>query len=470
MDSVSVDLLAQARGLSLAGQDVAAREAYCALIHRTPTDVIALGEFAVLAARGGYRAAARTAYEQALRFHPSGAALRVNLGQLLLAEQDAEAAIRQFEAALAVAPGLAEAHQGLARGLTALGREREAEPHWRAGFTGHAVVSQRFRGVGPGIAMLLLVSAREGNIPTRALIDDTIFAVTAIYAEYHDPSEVLPPHALVFNAIGDADLCAPALAVASTLLAKSIVPIINVPEAVARTGRAANAARLGGIPDVVAPRIRTIRRQTLLDGQGGGFPLLLRAAGFHTGQHFVRVEDHGEIETAIATLPGDDLLAIEWLDARGADGLARKYRVMVVDGTLYPLHLAVSTQWKVHYVTADMAENGVHRAEEQRFLEDMPGVLGVRAMQALERIAQALGLDYGGIDFGLSPAGAVLLFEANATMVINPPGPELIWEYRRAPITRVLEAARAMLLARGSPHSSLVNSSVRKIPQRMVCA
>ena len=35
-------------------------------------------------------------------------------------------------------------------------------------------------------------------------------------------------------------------------------------------------------------------------------------------------------------MPGDDLLAIEYLDARGPDGMARKYRVMFIDGVALP--------------------------------------------------------------------------------------------------------------------------------------
>ena len=128
--------------------------------------------------------------------------------------------------------------------------------------------------------------------------------------------------------------------------------------------------------------------------------------------------------------------------------MARKYRVMFVDGTLYPLHLAVSADWKVHYFSADMARNAAYREEEQRFLVDMPGVLGARAVRALESIRDALGLDYAGVDFGLGQDGSVLLFEANATMVVFPPGPGAMWDYRRPAIDRVIAAASRMLEAR----------------------
>ena len=59
----------------------------------------------------------------------------------------------------------------------------------------------------------MLVSARGGNIPTQLWISlIRQFAVTAIYAEFHDPGLPLPPHALlIVNAVGDADLCNAAL-------------------------------------------------------------------------------------------------------------------------------------------------------------------------------------------------------------------------------------------------------------------
>jgi hypothetical protein len=67
-----------------------------------------------------------------------------------------------------------------------------------------------------------------------------------------------------------------------------------------------------------------------------------------------------------------------------------------------------------------------------------------------------LDLDYGGIDFGLSPAGDVLLFEANATMVVNPPDGDERWAYRRAAVTTILDAVRTMI--RGRAEDSNNNS------------
>ncbi len=445
--------LERARTLGRQGKDEAANQANNDVLRQDPRNFSALNELATLAWSGGYRSAARTAYSQAVAHHPDNVVARVNLGNLLREDQDVAGARAQYEAALALDPELHEAHQGMAWVLGELGLDA-ADEHRRRGFTGRAKVTQPYRGTGRGVPIVLLVSARGGNIPTRLWIDDRRFTIHAIYADYYDPALPLPPHDLIMNAIGDADLCAPALECAEALVARSTAPIINRPARVQMTGRAENARRMGTIPDVVAPRIEARARASLEAGAadpsdpGFKFPLLLRSPGFHTGRHFVRVEGREALTGALGTLAGERLLAIEYLDARGPDGMARKYRVMFIDGVLYPLHLAISSDWKVHYFSADMARNAAFREEERRFLHDMPGVLGPRAMRALERVRAALGVEYGGIDFALAPDGALLLFEANATMALVPPAPGEIWDYRRAAIETALQAARRMLESR----------------------
>ena len=88
-----------------------------------------------------------------------------------------------------------------------------------------------------------------------------------------------------------------------------------------------------------------------------------------------------------------------------------------------------------------------HRAEDAEFLENMPGALGPRAMEALAHIQATLGLGYAGIDFGLSDSGDLLLFEANDTMVVNPPEPDERWACRRPAVERIFAAVRRMLTA-----------------------
>jgi hypothetical protein len=283
---------------------------------------------------------------------------------------------------------------------------------------------------------------------TRQWLDDRLFAVTVLHVEFQDTATPLPPHALIVNIVGDADLCAEALECAQTAINQSPAPVLNPPACVKPTTREENARRLAALPGVIAPRIVRLNREQILSDEGLTFPLLLRSPGFHTGFHFLRVEMRDALPEALASLPGDDLLAIEYLDARGADGMARKYRVMFIGGKMFPLHLAISSDWKVHYFSAAMADDAIHREEERRFLEDMPSALGEKAMRALERIGMEVGVDYFGIDFGLAPDGSLLLFEANATMVVLAPPPDPIWDYRRRAVAEIIGAAKSMALAK----------------------
>jgi tetratricopeptide (TPR) repeat protein len=451
MSNLCDDLLTRARKSYAVGDDAAARDLYLEILRREPTHFSALNELATLAYASGHRSAARTAYEQAVRCHPDNPLGRVNLGNLLLEGEDFAAAQAQFEAALSSDETLADAHRGLARALIGQGNEAEAGPHLVRGYSGDACMVHRpCRGPGAGMPVLLLVSAKGGNIPVQRFLDDTVFAVSAIYVEHFDSGRTLPEHAVIFNAIGDADFSPDALSFADAILARTPAPVINPPERVRPTTRVEVTRRLADLPGVRAPATVEMTRADLLTSDHLVFPLLLRAPGFHTGRHFERVERRDDQPGAVERMPGETVLAIEYLDARGTDGGARKYRVMFIDGRLYPLHLAISDDWKVHYFTAGMAGHPEHRAEEQCFLEDMEKALGAKAMAALASIEKTLGLDYGGIDFALDAAGNVLLFEANATMVINLPDSNPVWDYRRPAISRALDAAKALVRRRAS--------------------
>jgi tetratricopeptide (TPR) repeat protein len=450
----SIDLLFErACLLNEMGRNEAAKQAYLEVLTRCPAHVGALNNLGTLLYFTGYRNAARSSYTEAIRQHPDQPMAHVNLGNLFLEAGELAAAREHYEAALSIDTQFAEAHQGLGNLLAELGQEEAAAQHQRLGHRDRRATELPYRGEGEPLPVLLLSSGRRGDVPIRHLLDDQIFRTFVVLPNVFDPDAPLPEHQVVFNAIGDADLCKQALNRAVKLVDRTFAPVINAPAAVLNTGRASNALRLRDVPGVIAPRIASLSREGLtgpealeaLERRSLQFPLLLRAPGFHNGRHFLFVQNAAELAGAIAELPGDDLTAIEYLDARGDDGLCRKYRVMMIGGRLYPLHLAISSNWKIHYVSADMADNAEHRAEEADFLEDMPGVLGSRAMAALAEIQNILGLDYAGIDFGLNSQGHVLLFEANATMTVVPPGQDRRWDYRRAAIQRVEDAVRAMV-------------------------
>ncbi len=436
------------------GRTLEARNAYLEVLARSPSHRLALNNLGSLLHSTGYRTAARTAYKEAARQHPEDPMSQINLANALYENGEFEPAREHYEMALHAAPDYPEAHQGLSYVLAELGDPGRAAWHRQKGFEQCAVVTLPYRGEGPPVQVLQLISALGGNIPTRNFLDDRVFETTVVVAEFFDRARPLPPHQLVFNAIGDADLSGKALAAAQSVIAASAAPVLNSPAAVMATGRSDNAQRLSRLPGVIAPATVTLPRAVFASADARGtlarhglnFPLLVRTPGFHTGRHFVLVDHAGALPGAIAALPGAELTAIQYLDSRGADGKVRKYRAMLIDGRIYPLHLAISSHWKIHYFTAEMADRAEHRAEDAEFLENMASVLGPRAVSALEQIQRILGLDYAGVDFGLSHTGDVLLYEANATMVVNPPEPDQRWSYRRPAVERIFAAVRRMLL------------------------
>ncbi len=436
-----------------------AKRGFVEILLKYPTHFRALNEFGNLLSSMRLIAAACRVYSEIIKHHPNSPVGHINLANLYLHAGRFEEARAHYEAALRLAPQHPQAHQGLGAALAAIGDRTAARLHFQAGFTKRAVSTLPYRGTKPPLPILLLVSSGDGNIPTASFIDDHVFLTNIIVVDFCDSSVPLPPHRLIFNAVGDADLCKLALEAAIELAKRTNAPIINHPSAVLKTGRAANANRLGALPYVRAPKIATFSRAVLagpsaesaLSTRGFTFPFLLRSPGFHTGRNFVLVSEASELPQAIGALPGDEFLAIEYLDARDQYGNARKYRAMFVDGQIFPLHAAVSRHWKVHYFTADMADDPAHRLEDAAFLDDMESVIGRKAMTALARIRDTLSLDYGGIDFGLSPSGEVLVFEANTTMVVNPPDPDERWSYRRSAVRKILDAVDVMIMRTAAP-------------------
>ena len=420
-------------------------EQFFIALQRNPNDVNALDALGMLAARTGRLDAALSALRRAASLAPEDAAVQTHFAHVLHDRGDWEAARLQYARALALAPDDQLAHEGACYTAMRLDDYESAQAHREQAFRGRIVTS--YIGAQGSATILLLVSAFGGNVDTRPFVVEANRNVVKVVAEYLDQVESIPPYDIVFNAVGDADRCAAALAKIATRFAGETRRVCNQPARVAATTRIANARRFAEISGVRTALTVTYSRAALLENTGlihaDGFtyPLLVRAPGYHTGQHFVRVNEAEHLAGALKTLPSDDVLVIELLDLRDDDGLFRKYRMMTIGGKLYPVHLAISDQWKVHYLTSLMDLRSDLRAEEAAFLCAPDVAIGGNAMRSLELLAQSLALDYGGIDFGIDAEGRVVVFEANATMIIANPKSDGKYFYRRAALRTAQDAA-----------------------------
>jgi tetratricopeptide (TPR) repeat protein len=432
-----------------------ARTAYAAVLGRESTHFGALTNLGSMFLERHDPAAARPYFVAAAVAHPSDPVGHVNLGLLYTETHEFESALAHFNAALGLRSDHFYALLGMGELYERAGDRANADLYLTRAFAKPYIWSYPYRGTGTPVRILTLASPRGGDIVSNLFFDEQVVERKVFVPEAYRPGCELPAHDLLFNVIGDVDRCRASLERARAVVADTQAPVLNDPAAVLATARDEIMRRLRGIPGLVAPLTERFPRAELtapaLAARGFAFPLLLRSPGFHTGDHFVRVAGPGDLPAAIAILPGDELLAIEELATRAADGFVRKYRMLFVDHRPYPLHLAVSPNWKVHYFSSDMFERADHRDEEAAFLNDPETALGSTAVRALADVAGVLALDYGGVDFGLDAAGNVLAFEANATMAIYPPSDAEHFAYRRAAADRALAAVHAMIVQKARP-------------------
>jgi tetratricopeptide (TPR) repeat protein len=411
------------------------------ILRRAPDHVETLVAYGVVLARRGRRLDARDAFARAVAADATHYGALVNLaGALALDEPDRAAAL--FAAAIAAAPAREPAHRGMCSLAAARGDHATAAHHRAAGYASGAVTARPYFGAAMPPRALALVSTDGGNLPVDTLLDPQRWFVHELAVEaYRD--DAIPPYAIVVNAIADADRCGAALRTAERLADAMGTRTINAPAAVARTGRRMQHECFAGIDGVVVPaswKVRDVYEPPAL-------PAIVRVPGMHMGRGAHLAADRDAYRAAVAEhAVRADIIGIAYVDTRSPDGAWRKYRVMIVDGRRYPLHLAIGERWSVHYFSAANAEHDAYRAEEARFLADPAGALGARAWAAIGAIGERLGLDYAGIDFGLDARGQVVLFEANAAMTVLAPDPDPRFAYRltaydnvRAAITRMIE-------------------------------
>jgi Tfp pilus assembly protein PilF len=417
------------------------------LIPEQPESLFRLGH--VLQTQGR-TADAAAQYKRAIRLQPDFAPALCNLGILHTeAEQQAEAA-GYYTRALASDPTLAQANLNLVSILESEGRLAEAKPYRRRIARPQALVIEP----APDHRRTVLVLANTfvGNIPLDTIMPSRTTTRITWQMEFATPdqAENLPPYDVAFNAIGNADVMDESLDSVSAFSSRH--RLLNSSHAVARTRRDRLHQLLDGIPGIVVPRVLRVARGDVgmgdlvsrLGDAGIECPVLVRPIVGHGGEGLQLVRTPQELA---AFVPGaaDAYYFAAYHDCRRDDGFYRKYRMIFVDRTPFAYHLAISDRWLVHYFSAAMLSAPWKRDEEHRFLADPSGVLGPLAMAALTTMGQRLDLDFAGIDFAVLPDGCLLVFEANATMLVHLRDSIADFPYKHLHVPKIFEAVDAML-------------------------
>ncbi len=219
------------------------------------------------------------------------------------------------------------------------------------------------------------------NTPIEFLLErsDVRLLLHYIDAETASLADV-PPHDVGFVAVSQSVANEPALANLDRLLSNWRKPVIN-----GRTTNIAGMTRDGisrlfaGETSLLAPLTVRLARGEVLKLAAGvqslqsvlpacGYPVLIRPVDTHAGVGLRKVENQIEFLAYLADQPETDFYLAPYIDYSNADGKFRKARVAVIDGHPFASHLAVSQNWMVHYLNADMTLHADRRQEEAEWM------------------------------------------------------------------------------------------------------
>lgn len=257
----------------------------------------------------------------------------------------------------------------------------------------------------------------------RLLPDEVVRHRLVVTPDSFDgPPPDLRRYPVIANMITEAEHSAGLLRSLDKWLSKVPQRVINRPAAVLRTTRDQVAGLLTGIDGLIVPKTVRFRRsecEVAAQSFAGARGLILRRVGTHGGD-IIGLFD--SFDAALEALEGDgEHIVTEFVDYRSPDKLYRKFRVFFIGRRRILRHMLISDGWNVH--GADrlnfMASRPELIAEERvRFESESPFAPQVCAI--FDAVRERMPLDFFGLDFGLTPTGKVILFEANATMNFMP--------------------------------------------------
>lgn len=409
----------------------------------------------------GDRVKAAAARLAALALTERNALALYNIATAYMNQAQLHEAERWYRVTLALNPNLAIAHQNLASLLRERGETAAAADHLKRAYSLQAVYIEQGDAHAPRV--LVACAGGLGNVPVKHLMPERHYTQIRYFVDYASERDLASPpaHDVVFNAIGDPDVIAPDDARLTGLLDHTHRTVLNPPARVARTRRDRLPGLLDGMDGVLVPAARRIegnaaspttqafepRSESITDSlerDGPPYPVILRPLASHGGEGVVLAHDRADTQQP-ALARADSVYATAFHDYRSADGYFRKYRMIFVDREPYPYHLAISDHWLVHYFSADMVDNPWKLEEERRFLADPEAVLGTRAYEAIRKIAYRIDLDYAGIDFSLMPDGDVIVFEANATMLVHPEPANSPLAHKNVQVQTIVDAFARMV-------------------------
>lgn len=386
---------------------------------------------------------------------PQDGQIRNQLGKLHFELNELESAIECFREAVALNPRDADSIYWIGGVRHQMGQIEAAEAAYAEAAHIQPLIRRPAAKYPADFRVLALYAPFAGNLPTGYLFKDAAYDADTLALFASSACDVdrlkqgVQDVQVVVNLISDADQADALLPLAADLTARLGKPTINDPRAIQRTTRDKVAGLLEGIAGCRIPKVLRwkagagLATATLQAASPSSSTILARPVGTHGGDDFEKIEGPAELAAFLAQRPDTDHYLIEYIDYRSADGYFRKYRFIFVDQQILPYHLAIADEWKVHHDSTDMADHAWMRREEQAFLHDPASVFDPSHYRVLREIQQRIGLEYFGIDCGLDACENLVVFEANASMLVHEQNED--FPYKAPFVLRIKSAFDGML-------------------------
>lgn len=310
-----------------------------------------------------------------------------------------------------------------------------------------------------GLRLLVLMGPGDlmANSPLEFMLEKSGVVLELLYVSEDYPlPEMVPDHDVLFIAIAESDWNIPLLKQVENATRDWPRPVLNRAEHIAWMSRDGACALLKSISDVIMPVTERVSRDNLeLIGLGrlalvdvleeGVFPIIVRPVDSHAGQGLAKLEDAAAVLDYLSTMPHGEFYLARFVDYRSADGLFRKYRIVLIEGRPFICHMAISEHWMIHYLNAGMADSAEKRAEEAAFMLSFDSDFARRHAVALRLINERAGLDYLGIDCGETADGKLLIFEIDSCMIVHAIDPVDLYPYKQPQMNKVFAAFVEML-------------------------
>lgn len=308
------------------------------------------------------------------------------------------------------------------------------------------------------VRLLMLMAAGDlaTNAPLDCLLENSDIDLVYYFVSPATPwSCAVPEHDVVMVAVSESDENLGLLDSLEQALVNWPKPVINAARYIPATARSTAGMLLQSVPGLFYPVTSRVSHSGLKKVVKGKahlsalspdceLPIILRPVGSHGGRDLVKISCLAEIAAYLSRVDAKEFYLSRFIDYSGKDGLFRKFRIALIDGTAYACHLAVSSNWMIHYVNAGMYDDAEKRAEEAAFMANFDAFVK-RHQAALQAIYDRTKLDYLCIDATETQDGQLFVFEIDHAMVVHAMDPVEQFPYKPFYMQKVQNAFRDYL-------------------------